>query len=92
MEEEGKNYELCVKMIRRLECEGYMDSEFRVKFLTWFSLRATAEERRVVKVFVDAMADDPSSLAGQIVDTFSEAVHRKPLPFSVSGFCTRLWH
>lgn len=93
MEEEKEgSYEYCVKVIRWLECDGHMESSFRVKFLTWFSLRATAAERRVVRVFVDAMADDPSSLAGQLVDTFSEAICRKPPPLPHSGFCTRLWH
>ncbi|CAA7409358.1 unnamed protein product [Spirodela intermedia] len=93
MEEEKEgSYEYCVKVIRWLECDGHIESSFRVKFLTWFSLRATAAERRVVRVFVDAMADDPSSLAGQLVDTFSEAICRKPPPLPLSGFCTRLWH
>ncbi|XP_078433786.1 VIN3-like protein 2 [Wolffia australiana] len=90
--DEGRSYEYCVKMVRWLEREGHMESSFRVKFLTWFSLRATAAERRVVRVFVDAMGDDPSSLAGQLVDTFSEAVRRQPPHSSPSGFCTKLWH
>lgn len=29
-----KIYAYCVKMIRRLECEGYVEKEFRLKFLT----------------------------------------------------------
>ncbi|CAA6672199.1 unnamed protein product [Spirodela intermedia] len=83
MEEEKEgSYEYCVKVIRWLECDGHIESSFRVKFLTWFSLRATAAERRVVRVFVDAM----------LVDTFSEAICRKPPPLPLSGFCTRLWH
>ncbi|CAA6662313.1 unnamed protein product [Spirodela intermedia] len=67
-------------------------TSFRVKFLTWFSLRASPQERRVVSVFVDAMADDPPSLAGQLVDTFSEGIRRKPPPPLPTGFCTKLWH
>ncbi|KAK8940480.1 VIN3-like protein 2 [Platanthera zijinensis] len=42
-----RDYEYCVKVIRWLECEGHMEKEFRVKFLTWFSLKATPQERRV---------------------------------------------
>lgn len=86
------DYEYCVKTIRRLECEGHIETSFRVKFLTWFSLRASPQERRVVSVFVDAMADDPPSLAGQLVDTFSEGIRRKPPPPLPIGFCTKLWH
>uniref|UniRef100_A0A0A9HS86 VIN3-like C-terminal domain-containing protein n=1 Tax=Arundo donax TaxID=35708 RepID=A0A0A9HS86_ARUDO len=35
------SYEYCVKVIRRLECEEHIEANFRVKFLTWFCLRAT---------------------------------------------------
>lgn len=85
-------YEYCVKVIRWLECEGHIDTSFRVKFLTWFSLRATAQERRVVRVYVDTLIEDPSSLAGQLVDTFSEAISSKRPSPVLNGFCTRLWH
>ncbi|PKA51400.1 VIN3-like protein 2 [Apostasia shenzhenica] len=85
-------YEYCVKMIWWLECKGHIESSFRVKFLTWFSLRATPQERRVVSVYVDTLVDDPRSLAGQLIDTFSDAIYSKRPPPALNGFCTRLWH
>ncbi|KAK8954851.1 VIN3-like protein 2 [Platanthera zijinensis] len=85
-------YEYCVKVVRWLECKGFIESNFRVKFLTWFSLRATLQERRVVSVYVDTLIDDPGSLADQLVDTFSDAVCIKRLPPVGNGFCMRLWH
>ncbi|KAL5974013.1 hypothetical protein ACLOJK_030675 [Asimina triloba] len=87
-----RDYEYCVKVIRWLECEGYVQKNFRVKFLTWFSLQATLQERRIVSVYVDTLIDDPPSLAGQLVDTFSEGIYRKRLPPVPSGFCMKLWH
>ncbi|MED6112776.1 hypothetical protein PIB30_064738 [Stylosanthes scabra] len=42
-----ENFEYCVKVIRWLECEGHIKQEFRLKLLTWFSLRSTEQERRV---------------------------------------------
>uniref|UniRef100_A0A453SRW5 Uncharacterized protein n=1 Tax=Aegilops tauschii subsp. strangulata TaxID=200361 RepID=A0A453SRW5_AEGTS len=75
-------YVYCVKVIRWLECEGYVEASFRVKFLTWLSLRATRHEKRVVSVFVDAFIDDPASLAGQLRDTFSEAIYSKRPPMA----------
>ncbi|KAG0473511.1 hypothetical protein HPP92_014892 [Vanilla planifolia] len=87
------DYEYCVRVVRWLECNGHIESNFRVKFLTWFSLRASAQEKRVVNVFVDTLIDDPGSLAGQLVDTFSDAVCGRRPPTTVpNGFCTRLWH
>lgn len=85
-------YEYCVKVIRWLECEGHIETSFRVKFLTWFSLRASPQERRIVSVYVDTLLDDPGSLAGQLVDTFSEAVCSKRPPPVPNGFCMKLWH
>jgi len=85
-------YEYCVKVLRWLECEGHIETSFRVKFLTWFSLRATPQERRIVSVFVDTLIDDPGSLAGQLVDTFLEAVCSKRPPPVPTGFCMKLWH
>lgn len=83
------NYEYCVKMIRRLECSGHIEKGFRMKFLTWFSLRSTEQERRVVFTFIHTLLDDPSSLAGQLLDSFEEVVAgKKPR----TGFCTKLWH
>ncbi|GMH17460.1 hypothetical protein Nepgr_019301 [Nepenthes gracilis] len=92
-------FEYCVRVIKYLEHEGYFDMEFRVKFLTWFSLKATMQERRVVSAFADAMIDDPSSLAEQLIDTFSEEIcgeksgsqHGICTRFQ-HGICTRLWH
>ncbi|CAL5333451.1 hypothetical protein CsSME_00015174 [Camellia sinensis var. sinensis] len=81
-----------VKVIRWLECEGHIETTFRQKFLTWYSLRATPQEVRVVKVFVDTLIDDPASLAGQLVDTFLEAISSKRSFVVPSGFCMKLWH
>ncbi|KAJ0965647.1 hypothetical protein J5N97_026785 [Dioscorea zingiberensis] len=85
-------YEYCVKVIRWLECEGHIETNFRVKFLTWFSLRATSQERKIVSVYIDTLIDDAGSLAGQLVDTFSEAVCSKRSPLVPTGFCMQLWH
>ncbi|XP_026664244.1 LOW QUALITY PROTEIN: VIN3-like protein 2 [Phoenix dactylifera] len=79
------SYEYCVKVVRWLECEGHIETNFRIKFLTWFSLRATPQERRIVTVYVDTLIDDPASLAGQLVDTFSETVCSKRLPQVPTG-------
>ncbi|KAF6146848.1 hypothetical protein GIB67_018501 [Kingdonia uniflora] len=70
-------YEHFLKMIRQLECEGHIEKSFRVKFLTWYSLQANSGDKRVVKVFVDIFTNDPSCLAGQLVDTFMEKISRK---------------
>ena len=70
----------CVKVIWWLECEGHIEANFRMKFLTWLSLRATQQEKRIVSVFVDTLIDDPASLAGQLIDTFSEAIYSKRPP------------
>ncbi|EYU31958.1 hypothetical protein ABFS82_02G147400 [Erythranthe guttata] len=67
-----ENFEYCVKIIHFLECEGYIEKDFRLKLLTWFSLRATEQERRVVNTFIQTLIEDPSSLAGQLVDSFSD--------------------
>ncbi|XP_021807197.1 VIN3-like protein 1 [Prunus avium] len=84
-----ENFEYCVKIIRWLECEGHITQEFRLKLLTWFSLRSTEQERRVVNTFIQTMIDDPSSLAGQLVDSFSDIVSNKR---PRNGFCSKLWH
>jgi hypothetical protein len=81
------SFEYCIKVIRRLECEGHIEAEFRMKFLTWFCLHSTRHQRRTVGAFVDNLIDDPVSLAGQLTDTFSDAIYKKrpdPMP---SGFC-----
>ncbi|XP_023002374.1 VIN3-like protein 1 [Cucurbita maxima] len=84
-----ENFEYCVKIIRWLECEGHIKQEFRLKLLTWFSLRSTEQERRVVSTFIQTLIDEPSSLAGQLVDSFSDIISsKKPR----NGFCSKLWH
>ncbi|MCO5600757.1 hypothetical protein L7F22_054872 [Adiantum nelumboides] len=88
----ARNYEFYVKIIRWLECEGYLKEEFRLKFLTWFSLKASKHEKRVVSVFIDTLQDNPSSLAGQLVDTFSEIIFAKRHHVVTNGFRNKLWH
>jgi hypothetical protein len=83
------NYEYCVKIIRWLECSGHIEKNFRMKFLTWFSLRSTEPERRVVLTFIRTFFDEPSSLAAQLLDSFEEIVSTKR---TRTGFCTKLWH
>ncbi|CAN0900795.1 VIN3-like protein 1 [Linum grandiflorum] len=83
------NFESCVKIIRWLECGGHIDQEFRLKLLTWFSLRSTEQERRVVHTFIRTMVDDPSSLAEQLVDSFSDVLSSKR---PRNSFCSKLWH
>ncbi|CAH9121766.1 unnamed protein product [Cuscuta epithymum] len=84
-----ENFEYCVKIIRWLECEGHIDKDFRLKLLTWFSLRSSVQERRVVSTFIQTLIDDPNSLAGQLVDSFSDIVSNKR---ARNGFCSSLWH
>ncbi|RVW80664.1 VIN3-like protein 2 [Vitis vinifera] len=81
-----------VKVIRWLECEGHVEKNFRQKFLTWYSLRATPQEVRIVKVFVDTLIEDPASLAEQLIDTFSETISSKRSSVVPAGFCMKLWH
>ncbi|KAK9130026.1 hypothetical protein Sjap_010513 [Stephania japonica] len=66
------NYEHCVNMIKKLEREGLMENNFLVKFMKWFCLRSSVEERRVVNAFVDALIDDPPSLVAQLVNAFAD--------------------
>ncbi|XP_075514568.1 VIN3-like protein 2 isoform X1 [Primulina tabacum] len=87
-----KDFEYYVKVIRWLECDGHIETTFRQKFLTWYSLRATPQEIRIVKVFIDTFVEDPASLAGQLVDTFSDAVSNKRRSTVPTGFCLKLWH
>lgn len=84
-----ENFEYCVKIIRWLECEGHIKQEFRLKLLTWFSLRSTEQERRVVNTFIHTLIDEPSSLAGQLEDAFSDMISNKR---PRNGFCSKLWH
>ncbi|KAG6589896.1 VIN3-like protein 1 [Cucurbita argyrosperma subsp. argyrosperma] len=84
-----ENFEYCVKIIRWLECEGHIKQDFRLKLLTWFSLRSSEQERRVINTFIQTLIDEPSSLAGQLVDSFSDIIScKKPR----NGFCSKLWH
>lgn len=91
-----RDLEYYVKIIRWLECEGHIEKNFRQKFLTWYSLRATRQEVQIVKVFVDTLVEEPASLAAQLVDTFSESVSsNRPASSSSNvpnGFCMKLWH
>lgn len=87
-----REYEYCVKVIRWLECEGHMETDFRVKLLTWFSLKATMQERRIVKAFIDVLIDEPESLVDQLIDAFTDGICNKEKPTLSVGFCNRLWH
>lgn len=87
-----RDFEYYVKVIRWLECEGHIEKNFRQKFLTWYSLRATPQEVRIVKVFIDTFIEEPASLAGQLMDTFSESISSKRSTAVPSGFCMKLWH
>lgn len=84
-----EDYEYCVKVVRWLECLGYIDEGFRMRFLTWFSLGSSEQERKIVLTFISTLIDDPSSLACQLEDSFMEIVScKKPC----HEFCTKLWH
>ncbi|XP_065851329.1 VIN3-like protein 2 [Euphorbia lathyris] len=87
-----RDFEYYVKIIRWLECDGHIEKNFRQKFLTWYSLRATPQEMRVVKAFVDTFIQDPASLAEQLVDTFSDSVSSRKPSAVPAGFCMKLWH
>lgn len=87
-----KDFEYYVKIVRWLECGGHIDKTFRQKFLTWYSLRATPQDVRIVKAFVDTLIEDPASLAGQLVDTFSDVISSKRSSVVPAGFCLKLWH
>ncbi|KAK1269649.1 VIN3-like protein 2 [Acorus gramineus] len=88
-----QDYEYCVKVVRWLETEGHIEKNFRVKFLTWYSLRATQHDRKIVSVYVDALIDDPASLAGQLVDTFSGNISSQgPSGGRPPKFCMHLFH
>lgn len=87
-----RDFEYYVKVIRWLECEGHIEKNFRQKFLTWYSLRATPQEVRIVKVFIDTFIEEPASLAEQLMDTFSESISSKRSSVVPTGFCMKLWH
>ncbi|KAL1548673.1 VIN3-like protein 1 [Salvia divinorum] len=83
----SENFEYCVKIIRWLECEGHITTDFRLKLLTWFSLRSSEQERRVLNTFIQTLIDDPSSLAGQLVDSFSDLSCKRRQNGACSVFC-----
>lgn len=83
------DYEHCVKAIRQLECDGHIENSFRLKFLTWYSLRSTDQERRAVTTFIKTLSGEPSSLAEQLTDSFGEIINCKK---ARTGFCNKLWH
>lgn len=85
------DYEYSVGIIRKLEHEGLIETDFRVKFLTWFSLKATTQERKVVRVFIDTFIDDHSSMAGQLMDTFMDEICREQ-KVARHELCSRFWH
>ncbi|KAF6993736.1 hypothetical protein CFC21_010581 [Triticum aestivum] len=84
-----EDYEYCVKVIRWLECDGHIETDFRLKFLTWLSLRSTENEHRVVNTFIKTLIKEPSSLAEQLVDSFGEMINCKRPKV---GFGSELWH
>lgn len=67
-------YDFSVRAVKWLEQRGNINEDFRVKFLTWFSLKATKQERKVVSVFIDTLIDDPESLAGQLIHSFTDEI------------------
>ncbi|KAG8084399.1 hypothetical protein GUJ93_ZPchr0010g9115 [Zizania palustris] len=84
-----EDFEYCVKMIRLLECKGHIENDFRMKFLTWFSLRSTENDRRVITTFIKTLVNEPSGLAEQLIDSFGETINCKR---QRNGFCNELWH
>lgn len=66
-----------VQVVRKLEIEGHISGIFRMKFLSFLGLKATAKECDVVRAFIRGMGDDPSCLAGQLIDSFSGVVNMK---------------
>lgn len=73
-QDQETEYDFSVRAVKWLEQRGNINEDFRVKFLTWFSLKATKQERKVVSVFVDTLIDDPESLAGQLVHSFTDKI------------------
>lgn len=65
-----------VKVVRKLEIEGHISGNFRLKFLTWYGLHCTAKEHGVVHTFIRALNDDLSCLAGQLIDSFSDIINQ----------------
>ncbi|CAN8242612.1 unnamed protein product [Cochlearia groenlandica] len=80
----GLGLEQCVKILRKLESLGHVERHFRVMFLTWFSLSATAHEVKIVETFLDVFKDDLEDFAEQLVDTLSNCISRKRSAFGGS--------
>ncbi|XP_010535995.1 PREDICTED: VIN3-like protein 1 [Tarenaya hassleriana] len=77
---EDENLEHCIRMIRKLEREGHISSDFRLKFLTWFCLRSSQYQCRLVRLFIDAFAEDPDQLAKQLAHSFPDIVSPSKKP------------
>ncbi|KAK4747507.1 hypothetical protein SAY87_014093 [Trapa incisa] len=73
-QDQETEYDFSVRAVKWLEQRGNINEDFRVKFLTWFSLKATKQERKIVSVFIDTLIDDPKSLAGQLIHTFTDEI------------------
>ncbi|KAF8089234.1 hypothetical protein N665_0513s0028 [Sinapis alba] len=72
----GKSFELedCVRVLRQLELSGYVETNFRLKFLTWYGLHANADKKNLVKALVNEMDKHPTDLAEQLIQTFSNLI------------------
>ncbi|XP_004152742.1 VIN3-like protein 2 isoform X2 [Cucumis sativus] len=84
---EESDYDYSVRIVKWLEHDEHIDEDFRVKFLTWFSLKASVRDRRVVSAFIDALIDDPPSLAGQLSHTFMDEIFCNQKPTSKHEYC-----
>ncbi|KAL5699859.1 hypothetical protein ACHQM5_030698 [Ranunculus cassubicifolius] len=89
-----EDYVHCVKVIRSLECKRYIEKNFREKLLSWYSLRATGEEKMKVKEVMDTLKDEPISLSRKLIETFAEQIFSKRSPRATvsSEFCMKMWH
>ncbi|KAE8672071.1 Vernalization5/VIN3-like, putative isoform 2 [Hibiscus syriacus] len=72
---------------RRSTSKKKIGEKMKNKFLTWYSLRATPQEARILKVFVDIFITDPPSLAEQLADTLSDCISSKGSSIVPVGFC-----
>ncbi|XP_018435842.2 VIN3-like protein 2 isoform X1 [Raphanus sativus] len=70
----GLEFEDCVGVLRQLELGGNVDTEFRLKFLTWYGLHANSDKKNLVKGFVNQLVKDPKALADQLIRTFSDLI------------------
>ncbi|CAN8270914.1 unnamed protein product [Cochlearia groenlandica] len=81
----GLGFEQCLNILRKLESLGLVEKNFRVKFFTWFSKGATADEVKILETFIDAFKDDFEDLAAQLVDAFSDSISKKSSAFGGGG-------